>query len=137
MQLNKESIGEFKRPIREILKDFQKPIPKRFIKSKTLKGNRIDFVPWYNLCKLLEYFAPGYEWSVKIDFCDSQRTYVTGTLTIHAEEGTFSRSATGNEMSDCNKFGDPSSNAEAMSLRRACAKFGLGLHVGRKFNSPS
>jgi hypothetical protein len=37
----------YQRPILEILADLQKPIPKRFIKSKTLKGQRIDFVSWY------------------------------------------------------------------------------------------
>jgi hypothetical protein len=50
----------YQRPILEILADLQKPIPKRFIKSKTLKGQRIDFVSGYSYIQLLEFYAPGF-----------------------------------------------------------------------------
>ncbi|WLT40311.1 hypothetical protein NON20_24525 (plasmid) [Synechocystis sp. B12] len=50
----------------------------------------------------------------------------------------MTRQATGTEDIDCNSYGDPSSNAEAMALRRCCAKFGLGVTYGGKTNpSPS
>lgn len=121
----------FRRPILEILEDLQKPVPERFIKFKVLKGNKIKFVPWYNLIRLLDYYAPGFDWQVKTQYC-GDRTVVEGSLTIKAAEGEFTRQATGTEMSDCDNYGDPSSNSEAMSLRRCCAKFGLGLALWEK-----
>jgi hypothetical protein len=121
----------FRRPILEILGDFQKPIPKRFIKIKTIKGQRIDFVSWYSYIRLLEYYAPGFSWEVRTHY-NGDRTVVEGRLTIRAAEGNFIREATGTEDNEIDSWGDPSSNAEAMSLRRCCAKFGIGLHLWEK-----
>ncbi|MCG9893584.1 MAG: hypothetical protein MH252_21240 [Thermosynechococcaceae cyanobacterium MS004] len=112
----------FRRSILEILKDFREPIPERFIKTKILKGNKIYFVPWYNYIKLLEYFAPGFQWEVRTHY-NGDRTVVEGKLTVLALEGDFVREATGTEENDIDAWGDPSSNAEAMALRRCCAKF--------------
>jgi hypothetical protein len=39
------------------------------------------------------------------------------------------REATGIEDEETSSFGDTSSNAESMVLRRAAAKFGLGLYL--------
>ncbi|WP_404790143.1 hypothetical protein [Altericista sp. CCNU0014] len=58
----------YQRPILEILADLQKPIPKRFIKSKTLKGQRIDFVSWYSYISLLEFYSPGFSWEVRTHY---------------------------------------------------------------------
>jgi hypothetical protein len=47
----------------------------------------------------------------------------------------FYREATGTEEEpdeDEKMYGDPSSNAEAMALKRAAAKFGLGLYLYQK-----
>jgi hypothetical protein len=121
----------FRRPIQDILTDFKQPIPKRFIKSKPIKGEKIAFVPWYNYIKLLEYFTPGFHWEVRSHY-HGDRTVVEGKLTILAHEGDFIREATGTEENDIDSWGDPSSNAEAMALRRCCAKFGLGLHLWEK-----
>jgi hypothetical protein len=44
-------------------------------------------------------------------------------------EGIIYREATGQEEGDCGSYGDPSSNAESMALRRAAAKFGLALYL--------
>lgn len=106
----------FRRPILEILEDLQKPIPARFIKSKVLKGNKIEFVPWYNLVRLLDFYCPGWDWQVKTHYC-GDRTVVEGSLIIKASEGDFCRQSTGTELSDCDNYGDPTSNSEAMSLR--------------------
>jgi hypothetical protein len=115
----------YQRPILEILADLQKPIPKRFIKSKTLKGQRIDFVSWYSYIRLLEFYAPGFSWEVRTHY-NGDRTVIEGRLTLRAAEGNFVREATGTEDNEIDSWGDPSSNAEAMALRRCCAKFGLG-----------
>ena len=115
----------------EILEDLSKPVPARFIKSKVLKGNRISYIPWYNYVKLLDFFCPGWDWEVEVK-SGAGRVIIEGRLIIRAMEGDFSRSATGTESNDTDSYGDPSSNAEAMALRRAAAKFGLGLALWEK-----
>jgi hypothetical protein len=121
----------FRRSILEILEDLQKPIPARFIKTKVLKGNKIQYVPWYTLNRLLDYYCPGWDWEVQ-SHSDGNRVCVEGRLTLKASEGDFTRSATGNEDSEVESFGDAYSNSEAMSFRRCCAKFGLGLALWEK-----
>lgn len=128
---NTSKIGQFNRPIADILQAFEKPIPARFIKTKQLKGNSIPYVPWCNYIKLLNYHCPGWRWDVRIVPCEG-RTAIEGRLTIKAAEGDFAMMATGNESDETDTYGDPVSNAEAMALRRACAKFGLGLHLWEK-----
>ncbi|MEN9871614.1 MAG: hypothetical protein RLZZ171_2606 [Cyanobacteriota bacterium] len=119
---------EFRRPLIEIMTDLRKPIAPRFIKTKLIKGKSIEFVSWYQLNRLMDFYAPGWEWSLNTSF-DGSRVCVVGSLTIKAKEGDFSRSATGNENSDLEVYGDPYSNAEAQAFRRACARWGLGLHL--------
>ncbi|MDJ0717027.1 MAG: hypothetical protein QNJ54_22890 [Prochloraceae cyanobacterium] len=50
---------EFRRPLLDILEDLKKPVAKRFVKYKTIKGNRIEFISWYTLTRLLDYYTPG------------------------------------------------------------------------------
>lgn len=128
---NQPKFKAFRRPIVEILTDFQKPIPQRLIKTKTLKGNKIAYVPWWNLIKLLDFYAQGFDWHVTPSQIGN-RTIVVGVLVVKAAEGDFSRSATGQEDNEVDSYGDPTSNAEAMALRRCCAKFGLGLQLWEK-----
>ena len=59
---------------------------------------------------------------------------LTGRLTLHTADGSISREATGCELLDCDSYGDPVSNAEAMVFRRAAAKFGLGRSLYDKAN---
>ena len=119
---------EFRRPLLEILKDLRQPIPARFIKTKTIKGKKIEFVRWTDLAKLLDYYVPGYEWKLETNF-DGKQVCVQGALTIHAEEGAFTRSAVGDENSDVEAYGSSFTNAEAQSFRRACARWGLGINL--------
>lgn len=85
------------------------------------------------------------------------RLFLTYRLSLYAQEGIFFREATGTELlkeekalkADYGKtmrdeqgnalttigelaYGDPSSNAESMALRRTAAKFGLGLYLYSK-----
>ena len=128
---NEFAIKEFRRPIAEILSDLSQSIPSRFISTRRQGGAQIQYISWVNITKLLEYYAPGYDWNISITYT-GDRIYCIGKLTIKAAEGDFVREATGNEMADTDKFGDPSSNAEAMALRRAAAKFGLGRQLWEK-----
>lgn len=126
-----------KRTLEEILADFDRPIESQHISKKPSfsKGQRsgdIEFVSWHTLCRLLNQHTGGHwEWKVRTQFT-TDRTVVEGSLTIHGTDGSLTREATGNESSDCDGYGDPSSNAEAMALRRCCAKFGLGLSLWEK-----
>lgn len=126
---------QFCRPIAEILTDLAKPIPRRFISQLEKKDRRsgkttyLDYIPWYHAAKLLDFYAPGWEGEINHIEVMGDRLVLTYTLTIHAAEGSFRRTATGQELLDCGTYGDPSSNAESMAFRRAAAKFGLGLDL--------
>ena len=128
-----------KRTLEEILADFDRPIESQHISKKPSfnkgqKSGDIEFVSWHTLCRLLNQHTGGYwEWKVRTHMGD--RTVVEGSLTIHGIDGSLTREATGNESSEVDGYGDPSSNAEAMALRRCCAKFGLGLSMWEKKKS--
>ncbi|MGK7881119.1 MAG: Rad52/Rad22 family DNA repair protein [Crocosphaera sp.] len=120
----------------DILRSLAQPVPKDLISQKTLKGNKIDYIAWYDLCDLLDDHCgiDGWEWSVKDVNQISNRLTLTGILTIHGEDKSLTRMATGTEDVNCSSYGDPSSNAEAMALRRCCCKFGLARDLWRKEN---
>ncbi len=122
---------EFRRPLLEILEDLKKPVQSRFIKYKVIKGQKIEFIPWYILTRLLDYYAPGWDWRITTSF-DSNRVCVMGELTIKAAEGDFTRSAVGDELSEIEHYGSSYTNAEAQSFRRCCGRFGLGLSLWEK-----
>lgn len=137
---------EFRRPIIEILADLSKPIPKKYLATRQQGGATLTFLPWVNCCKLLDRCAPGWQGEVTHLHTTNDRLFLTYRLSVYAEEGIFTREATGTEMLKEEyldkktqtvkvrelAFGDPSSNSESMALRRAAAKFGLGLYLYRK-----
>lgn len=116
----------------EILENLKAPIPSRLISQKKLKGNSIDYVAWYDLCDLLDDLTDSWEWEIKDVQQIGENLSLVGVLTIHGEDKSLTRMATGIEEINCSSYGDPSSNAEAMALRRCCAKFGLGRDLWRK-----
>ena len=124
----------FRRPLEEILEDLRKPIPDRFIKlkpqknKKTGKTTNLKFASWYDIIRILEARAPGFEYDCSPHF-DNGKTVVKATITIHGEDGSLSRSALGIADSGIENWGDATSNASSMALRRAAAEFGLGLHL--------
>ncbi|GIV03569.1 MAG: hypothetical protein KatS3mg015_2399 [Fimbriimonadales bacterium] len=121
------------RPLADILKDLARPIPARHLREKKQGGAVLTFCPWYRTQKILDHYTRGY-WESRVTgiTTSDERVFVTVRVTIHAAEGSFSREATGTERLSVNAYGDPSSNAESMAFRRACAKFGLGLHLYEK-----
>ncbi len=123
---------EYARPLAEILADLSKPIDARHLREKKRGGVTLKFIPWYTAVKYLDYFAPGWKSEIRSIVWGDGRIVLTVRLTIVAAEGECWREATGTEEEPDNgsqMYGDPSSNAESMALRRAAAKFGLGLNL--------
>lgn len=117
------------RSIKAIIEDLSKPLPDRFLKTKTLKGNQITYIDWHTAVKLLDYFAPGWNYEVRSVTQVGTQLVVVARISIEASDGEFYREATGIEDEDKTGYGDAASNAEAMALKRAAAKFGLGLYL--------
>lgn len=139
--------GEFTMKLIDILRSLAQPVPRDLISQKDTyskdkktgqryKSGEVDYIAWYDLCDLLDDHCgiDGWEWSVKDVNQISNRLTLTGVLTIYGEDKSLTRMATGTEDVDCSSYGDPSSNAEAMALRRCCSKFGLGRDLWRKEN---
>lgn len=121
-----ESKGEI-RSIREIVKDLSKPIAQKHLRKRRQGGKEILYLAWHDAVKYLDHFAPG--WCYEIRSIDSigGKLILTIRLSIPSLEGIIYREATGQEDETLDAYGDSSSNAESMALRRAAAKFGLGL----------
>ena len=135
---------EARRPIATILADLAKPIPGKYLDTRKQGGANLTYLPWYNAVKLLDRCTGGH-WDYQITsiHTTSERIFLTARITIHAESGSFTREASGTELlkeeyldkeTQTHKirelaYGDSSSNAESMALRRAAAKFGLGLYL--------
>ena len=128
METITEILAKFSNPFTEYIE--QKPVY-----SKGKNSGSVSYIPWFSLCDILDTHAPGWEWSITCDY-HGDRTVVIGKLTIHGSDRSISRSATGNEDSNCGSFGDPCSNAEAMAFRRACAKFGIARYLWAKDEKP-
>lgn len=121
-----------KRTIQEIIADLSKPLPARHLKTKTLKNTQITFIEWHTAVKLLDFYAPGWCYEVRNIYQVGTQLVCVARITINASDGFFHREATGIEEEDKGGYGDAASNAEAMALKRAAAKFGLGLYLYKK-----
>jgi hypothetical protein len=129
--------------LQEIQAALKRPLPGGLLKSKTLKGSKIEFISWHTACEILDKYAPGWCWEIKQMTTTSDRIFLIGRLSIPTADGIIYRESAGTEVlketiTDKRTgeetireiaYGDPSSNAESMSFRRCCAKFGLGLYL--------
>jgi hypothetical protein len=123
---------KYGRPIQEIVADLSKDVPQKMLADKTLKGSKITFLPWYRAARMLDYYAPGWQYEVRDIKQVGSQCVVIVRLSIPAAEGWFYREATGIEEEEVKGFGDTTSNAESMALRRAAAKFGLARGLYEK-----
>ncbi|GAB5535285.1 MAG: hypothetical protein Rubg2KO_15340 [Rubricoccaceae bacterium] len=134
------------RPLADILRELHTRVEPRYLKSKTLQGNKITFIPWYRAVKLVERATRGrWEYEVThrevIDTIEKKgkgrdaktgpgkALLITVAVTIHGSDGSLRREGTGIETMPVSGYGDVQSNAESMAKRRALATFGLGLHL--------
>lgn len=110
------------------------PIAARHLKTKpaTKQGGQITYIEWHTAVKYLDHFAPGWSYHVRGVALVGDLVTVIASISIPCAEGVITREATGCEDSDAKGYGDACSNAEAMALKRAAAKFGLGLHMYQK-----
>jgi len=115
------------RSIREIVKDLSKPIAQKHLRTRRQGGKEIMYVAWHDAVKYLDHFAPGWCYEIRSIESVSGKLIMIVRLSIPSIEGITYREATGQEVEDLESYGDSSSNAESMALRRAAAKFGLGL----------
>lgn len=124
------------RPLADIIADLSKPIAARHLKQKARGGAKLDFIPWYHAVKYLDLYAPGWCYEVRSTVWNTEgRLVLAVRLSVPCAEGVVYREATGTEEEPEEgerMYGDPSSNAESMALRRAAAKFGLGLYLYNK-----
>jgi hypothetical protein len=124
--------GQALRPLADIIADLSKPLPARLIRQREVrsKGGKtvaIHYIEWRTAIRALDYYAPGWSSEVRSVTEIGGRCVVTVRLSIPCAEGLVSREATGSEETDVAGYGDPVSNAEAMALKRAASRFGLGL----------
>jgi hypothetical protein len=117
------------RPINDIINDLSKPIPRRLLRSKTVGGRKIQFLPWHTAVKFLDLYAAGWNYEIRHIAGIGGKVIIISRISIPCAEGLVYREATGQEDEAVGSWGDSSSNAESMSLRRAAAKFGLGLYL--------
>jgi hypothetical protein len=117
------------RSIREIVRDLSKPIAQKHLRKRRQGGKEITYLAWHDAVKYLDHYAPG--WCYEIRRIDSigGKLILTIRLSIICAEGIVYREATGQEDEELDSYGNSSSNAESMALRRAAAKYGLGLYL--------
>ena len=119
--------------IAEIQAGLAKAYPSRE-KTKTLKGNRISYIPWYEAVSIMNAVTDGH-WEYEVVHAAhspiSQKFEMRVKVTVHATDGSFSREGTGSEDSATDNYGDYQSIAESMALRRAMTKFQLGIYMYR------
>jgi hypothetical protein len=77
-------------------------------------------------------YAPGWSYAVKSVALVGSLVTVIAAISIPCSEGIVTREATGCEDVNAKGYGDAVSNAEAMALKRAASKFGLGLYLYSK-----
>ncbi|HEY0457613.1 MAG TPA: Rad52/Rad22 family DNA repair protein [Pyrinomonadaceae bacterium] len=121
-----DSTGEV-RSIREIVKDLSKPIAQKHLRKRRQGGKEITYLAWHDAVKYLDHYAPGWCYEVRRIDSIAGKVILTVRLSILCLEGIVFREATGQEDETLDSYGDSTSNAESMALRRAAAKFGLGL----------
>jgi hypothetical protein len=124
-------VGE--RLLHEIIADLSKPLKAEHLKQKQVgkgQGSRsVPYLPWHTAIKYLDYFAPGWCYEIRSITHVGANCAVVVRISIPTADGIVYREATGLEEDEVDSWGDPTSNAESMALRRAAAKFGLGLYL--------
>lgn len=107
-------------------RELEAPFPAEVVQTKTLKGNKISFVPWHYTVQRLNYLL-GDGWSMEppIPMQAGGKLVIAVGLTILG----VTRWNVGDEDAEHEGFGSASVNAFAQSYKRAAALFGIGLDM--------
>ncbi len=128
-ELDSKNVSTELRSIREIVKDLSKPVAKRHLRSRKQGGKEIQYIAWHDAIKYFDHYAPGWNYEIRSLNSVGGKLILIVRLSVLCAEGIVYREATGQEDETLESYGDSSSNAESMALRRASAKFGLGLYL--------
>ncbi|TYH83443.1 hypothetical protein ES332_D02G132500v1 [Gossypium tomentosum] len=123
--------AEISRPLADILKELNKKVPDSLVRLRTEDGFNIKYIPWHIVNRIMNLHAP--EWSGEVRnitySADGKSVSVVYRVTLYGTDAEIYRESTGTASVDDPGYGDPVQKAEAMAFRRACARFGLGLHL--------
>ncbi|MGI8641095.1 MAG: Rad52/Rad22 family DNA repair protein [Pyrinomonadaceae bacterium] len=128
-ELDSKSVSNELRSIREIVRDLSKPVAKRHLRTRKQGGKEIKYIAWHDAIKYLDHYAAGWNYEIRSIDSIGGKLILTVRLSIPCLEGIVYREATGQEDEELDSYGNSSSNAESMALRRSAAKFGLGLYL--------
>ena len=84
--------------IAQILTALSRPLPKSVTSSRSQGGKTLTYVPWNQVNKILDKYAPGWSWSITNLTTTRDRIFITGRLTVPTASGDVSREATGSEL---------------------------------------
>ncbi|GMP63004.1 hypothetical protein CsSME_00024875 [Camellia sinensis var. sinensis] len=120
------------RPLSEILKELNKKVPDSLIRVRTESdGFPVKYIPWHIVNRIMNLHAP--EWSGEVRSitysADGKSVSVVYRVTLYGTDAEIYKESTGTAPVNDAGYGDPVQKAEAMAFRRACARFGLGLHL--------
>ena len=119
------------RPLAEILRDMNKRVPDKVLKTRIDEGVVLKYIPWYHANRMLSFYAPGWCGEVRsvVFSNDGSTVSVVYRVTIRGSDGESYRESSGTAAMSDTSYGDPVQKAEGMAFRRACARFGLGLYL--------
>ncbi|GAV72009.1 hypothetical protein CFOL_v3_15498 [Cephalotus follicularis] len=119
------------RPLSQILKELNKKVPDSLVKLRTEDGFSMKYIPWHIVNRIMNLHAP--EWSGEVRSitysADGKSVSVVYRVTLYGTDAEIFRESSGTASVEEQGYGDPVQKAEAMAFRRACARFGLGLHL--------
>ncbi|XP_002510777.3 DNA repair RAD52-like protein 1, mitochondrial isoform X1 [Ricinus communis] len=119
------------RPLSEILKQLHKKVPDSLVRQRLEDGCSVKYIPWHIVNRIMNLHAP--EWSGEVRNItyspDGKSVSVVYRVTLYGTDAEIYRESSGTASVDHSGYGDAVQKAEAMAFRRACARFGLGLHL--------
>ncbi|KAL0359951.1 UNVERIFIED_CONTAM: DNA repair -like protein 1, mitochondrial [Sesamum radiatum] len=125
-------VSGISRPLSHILKELNKKVPESLLRLRTEPtGVSVKYIPWHIVNRIMNLHAP--EWSGEVRSitysADGKSVSVVYRVTLYGTDAEIFRESTGTASTSEPGYGDPVQKAEAMAFRRACARFGLGLHL--------
>lgn len=117
------------RPLTDVISLLSADIDKRLLSKRKQGGKELTYISWHDAVNLFNQIYPFWSYEIRCSESIGGKLILTVRVTIQTTDGEFFREATGQEDEEKDTFGDSSSNAESMALRRAFSKFGLGLYL--------